>query len=234
MRALRNLLIFLAILVVIGFILPAEFRDGYYFYYAGRLAETTGNIAGAVEAYKTSSEANQDSALFARARARALNDLAESTKSTSKYNEAFRFCTEWIEKHEFDPGVWMLYIERARAEWGIDRKHLALQTIKKALDINPTDYIALVYHGIMIRDFRPGDIESIQSSIPIFEQAVKVRRHSRTYWAHLEQAKAFWMLKDENNALIQINQALAQYPPRDIKDEAERLRTEIQSSGRSR
>jgi tetratricopeptide (TPR) repeat protein len=234
MRVLRNLLILLGILVVVAFFVPPEIRDGYYYLFWGKIVEMTGDTAGAAESFKTSSEAAPENPLFARHRARALNDLAEATESEEKYQEAFDFTGAWIDAHEFDPGVWQLHIERARAEWGLGRKNPARTSIDKAVDLRPTDYTALVYQGIMHRDYRPDDRNLVATAIPIFEQAIQVRRQSRTSWAHLELAKTYWMLGDENNALNQVSQTIAQFPPRDIRDEAERLRTEIQSSGRAR
>jgi hypothetical protein len=97
----------------------------------------------------------------------------------------------------------------------------------------PTDYVALVYQGIIYRDIRPESRDSVFLSVPIFEQAIRVRHHTRTYWAHYELARAYYLMGEEDNALNQLSQAISQYPPRWLKVEAERLRHEIQSSGRS-
>jgi hypothetical protein len=79
----------------------------------------------------------------------------------------------------------------------------------------------------------PNERNKIRESIPIFENAIQVRSEKNTYWAHLEMAKAYYMIADEVHALNEINQTLSQFPPRWIRDEAERLKQEIQSSGRT-
>ena len=126
----------------------------------------------------------------------------------------------------------MLYIELARAEWGKDRKNGAKVAIDKAVNLMPTDYNGLVYQGIIYRDMSKNN-PNIRKSIPIFEQAISVRNSTNTYWAHYELAIAWWKVKDEARALNEVNQALSQFPPRWLRENAERLKHEIQSSGRS-
>ena len=234
MKALKPLIVILVILIVVTFLLPVDIRDGYYFYICGRTAELTGNSAGALNAYKTSSDSIPDNIVFSRARARVLNDIAEATEDDGYYQEAYNFTNGWIDEYVTHQELWQILVEKARAEWGLGRKATARISIDEAVSLMPTDYTAIVYRGIIYRDIRPNDPNSIRRSIPIFERAIEVHRRNRTSWAHLELAKAYWMLQDDTRALNQIQQTLSEYPPREIKREAERLKIEIQSSGRVR
>jgi tetratricopeptide (TPR) repeat protein len=233
MKALRNLLILLAIIVVIGFVVPGGVRNGYLNYWYGRLLEMKGDLGGASQAYENASDAMVDNATFARAQVRTLNDLGEEKEETSYFDDAFKVADSWIKDHENHEQVWQLYVEKARAEWGQGKKNVARFSIDKAVELMPTDYVALVYQGIIYRDTRPDNRESVRRSIPIFEQAIAVRRETRTAWAHYELAVAFWMVRDEQGALNEINQTLSQWPPRWLRQKAERLKHQIQSGGRS-
>lgn len=233
MKALRNLLILLVIIVIIGFVVPGDLRNGYLNYWYGRLLETTGNLGGASQAYENAAGAKPDSATFARAHARSLNDLGEKREDESYFDQAFRVADSWVDENEYHDLVWQLYVEKARAEWGQGKKNAARFSIDKAVELMPTDYTALVYQGIIYRDTRPNNWDAVRRSIPIFEQAISVRRSTRTSWAHYELAVAYWMIRDEPRALNEINQALSQWPPRRLRQKAERLKHEIQSGGRS-
>jgi tetratricopeptide (TPR) repeat protein len=238
MKALRNLFIFLIVIVVIGFFIPVNSRNGWYNYLYGRVIDMTSNDAGkSADAYKRASEAMPENPTFAGAYARTLNDIAsgfhEGDNAERYYNQAYDFANRWIQTHEMVDGVWKLYIEKSRAEWGLGRKTGARSSIEEAVNLMPTDYIALVYQGIIYRDFSPNDKNAIATSIPIFEQAIEVRRETRTSWAHYECAVAYNMLNDEVRALNEIQQALSQWPERTIRQDCERLKNDIQSSGRS-
>ncbi len=233
MKVLRNLLIVLVVLAVIAFLIPADIRDGYWGYLCGRGLEMTGDTGGASSSYKGAYEAMPDNVVFAAAYARSQNDLGESLKKDDHFNTAKDVATRWIDAHEDDERVFLMYIELARSEWGRNRKPTAKIAIDKAVDLMPTDYTALVYQGIIYRDYQPGHMDQVRTSIPIFEQAIKVRNSTKTYWAEFELAKAWWLVKDETRALNELDQALSQFPPRWLRLEAERLKHEIQSSGRS-
>lgn len=234
MKALKPLIVILVILIICTFLLPTDIRDGYYFYLCGRAAELTGNSISALSAYKTASDSMPDNAVFARARARTLNDIAEDTEDDGYYQEAYNFTNGWIDENITHMELWQMYVEKARAEWGLGRKATARISIDEAVRLMPVDYTALIYQGIIYRDIRPLDHNSVRLSIPIFQHAIEIRRRTRTSWAHLELAKAYWMIQDDARALNQIQQTLSEFPPREIKREAERLKIEIQSSGRVR
>jgi tetratricopeptide (TPR) repeat protein len=239
MRALRNLIVLLIVIVVIGFFIPLDLRNGYFFYWYGRITELTGNDTGRAAAlYKQASGAMEANATFARAYARALNDIANgfdrgSTNAEKYYNDALDFCDRWIEEYEASDDIWMLYVEKSRAEWGLGRKNAARVSIDKAVDIMPTDYVALVYQGIIWRDFSPNDKDAIAASVRVFEQAISVRNETRASWAHYELAVAYKMINDEVRALNEIQQCLAQWPDRKLRQNAERLKHEVESSGRT-
>jgi len=238
MKALRNLLILLGLIVVAGFFVPVDIRNGYIYYWYGDIVNMTGDTGKAAAMFKDASEAMPASATFARAYVRALNDIAlgfqpGDSNSEQYYTQAYNFAKEWLEKNDKSEGAWGVLVERARAEWGLGRKNVAKGTIDLAVNKMPTDYEALVYQGIMHRDISPGDRNSVAASIPIFEQALEVRRETRTAWAHYEMAVAYRMINDENRALAEIDQCLAQWPDRALRIKAERLKNEIQSSGRT-
>jgi tetratricopeptide (TPR) repeat protein len=239
MKALRNLIILLVIIVAISFFIPPDLRSGYFFYWYGRVTELTSRDTGKAAAmYKQSTDAMKGKALFARAYARALNDIATNFENGTPlaekyYTDALNFCNTWIEAQGEGGDGWMVYVEKARAEWGLGRKNVAKQSIDKAVELMPTDYIALVYQGIIWRDFSPHDRISVAASMPIFEQAIEIRNETRASWAHYELAVAYKMINDEVRALGEIQQALAQWPDRELRNKAERLKHEIESSGRS-
>jgi len=233
MKILKPLLALIAILVIIGFIIPADLRGGWFYYSYGRMLELTGDQGGASEQYKLAASSMTDNVRFARAYARSLNDLAERTENEGVFVTAYNVAHGFIDDHEHEPGIYQMYIEQARADWGRGRRNNAKAAIDVAVDLRPTDYDALVYQGIIYRDIQPTREQAIRISIPIFEQAIVVRNHTRTYWAHYELAKAWWMVRDEDRALNEIDQCVSQFPPRWIRDGAERLKHEIQSGGRS-
>ena len=239
MKALRNLFILLVVIVIVGVVVPNDIRTGYLTYWYGRIIDTTsGDIGKAAAWYHRATDAMPGNATFARAYASSLNDMADgfpedSENKTDYYLKALEFAKGWIEANEGSPEVWQLLVEQARAEWGLGRKNSAKVAIDEAVELMPTDYIALVYQGIIWRDMQPDNRNMVAKSIPIFEQAIQVRRESRTSWAHYELAVAYNMLKDEARALNELEQALAQWPPRELRFKIERLKHHIQSSGRS-
>jgi tetratricopeptide (TPR) repeat protein len=233
MKVLKALIFLLVVIVAIAFLVPADKRIGYWGYYYGRALELTGDVNGASDSFKSSTDAMPDDVTFFRAYARSLNDIGEKFDNAGSYQAAYDFVHQWMIDHPDDPEIWQAYIELARAEWGKGRKNPAQIAIDKAVNLKPTDYIALVYQGIIYRDIRPTSVESVRLSIPIFEQALQVRNNTRTYWAEYELGKAWWMIHDEAHALAEIDQALSQFPPRWLREEAERLKHEIESSGRS-
>jgi tetratricopeptide (TPR) repeat protein len=233
MKVLKSLIALLVVVVVIGLFIPADLRGGWFYYLYGRTLDLTGNSEGAVDAYKMSTESLPDDVRFARMYARALNDVAEETDDEGMYVSAYNFAHEFIDNHENDDGIWQLYIEQARADWGRGRRNNAKAAIDLAVNMRPTDYEALVYQGIIYRDIQPTREQAIRLSIPIFEQAIQVRNQTRTYWAEYELARAWWMVHDETRALNELNQSLSQFPPRWLRDDAERLKQEILSSGRT-
>ena len=233
MKFLKSLIILLVIVIIVGLILPMDLRSGYFNYSLGRISELTGKTGQAVERYGFATGAMPDSVLFARAYLRALNDLGEMRDNDDDFSTALAYADKWIDEHEGDFDAWQIWIEKARAEWGKGVKNAGKVSIDKAVSLNPTDYTALVYQGIIYRDYRPNIKNEVRLSIPIFQQAIELRHYTRTYWAHIELAKAFKMVNDETGAIVELNQCLSQYPPRKVKMEAERLKNEIQSSGRS-
>jgi len=232
MKALKALFGLLVVIIIIGVAVPIDFRSGYFAYYSGRFAESRANLGGAVQHYKTAHLAMADNAHFFRAYTRALNDLAEFTDDQSDFVEAEALCEEWLDENEGSPDEWMIKVQLARAYWGQGSKNAGKAEIDAAISLMPTDYDALVYQGIMWRDTAT-DPNKIALSIPIFESAVAARRSTRCAWAHYEKAIAFWKLKNERKALNSIAQALSQFPPRELRNDAERLKAEIQSGGRS-
>lgn len=233
MKALKGLLIFLVILIAVGLLIPVKFRIAYTSYSIGRIQEMTGNSTGASVNYRTATQAMPKEVMFARIYARSLNDLGEKTGNGDYFDQAARFTETWIIDHEGNPDVWQIIVEKARALWGQGRKPAAKEAIEQAVSLNPTSYEALVYEGIMFRDIHPENPDTVRTSIPIFEQAIEIRRRTNTDWAQYELAVAFWMIRDEEQALNHVEQCLSQFPPRDLKERAERLKHEIQSSGRS-
>ena len=233
MRIIKSLLLLVVVIVIIGFLIPADLRGGWFYHLYGRALDLTGNSAGAVDYYKLSMESMPDEVRFTRAYARALNDIAEETEDEGMYVSAYNVAHDFIRDHEDDPGLWQMYVEEARADWGRGRRNNAKATIDIAVDLRPLEYEALVYQGIIYRDIQPAREAAIQLSIPIFEQAIEVRNGTRTYWAHYELARAYWMLRDEDRALNELEQSLSQFPPRWLREDAERLKQEIQSSGRT-
>jgi tetratricopeptide (TPR) repeat protein len=233
MKAFKNLLIFLVVLIVITFVIPVDLRTGWFNYGMGRVSELTGDTASASDRYLLASESMPDSVTFARSYARALNDLGELTKRKDYYDDAYDVADDWIKDHEDEIEVWQLWIEKARAEWGLESTNAAKISIDTAIKLQPTDYTALVYQGIIYRDLRPNNKDAIRQSIPIFEQAIEVRRQTRTAWARYELAVAYKLIDDHERAINEVNQCLAQFPSRDLREKAERLLHDLQSSGRS-
>ncbi len=233
MKVLQNTIIVLTIIIVIALLIPGDLRAGYWFYLYGKTLETTGDTGGASISYKNATEAMPDNVKFVRAYTRSLNDIGEMREEESYFETAEDIADNWIDLHESHDQVYQIYIELARAQWGRGRKTNAKASINRAVVLMPTSYDALVYQGIILRDIHPRNKESVRKSIPVFEQAIRVRNFTQTWWANYELAKAWWMIDDEGNALIQVNQALGQFPPRWLRDDAERLKHEIQSSGRS-
>lgn len=238
MKALRNLLIFLVILGIAGFFMPVNLRNGYFHYFYGRIVEqSSGNLGKAVASYKLATEAMPENPTFVRAYLRSLNDLGVSLNdpenARTHFMTALRFAEDWLKKHEFSNGKWQVLIEKARAEWGLDRKTSAKVSIDSAVKLMPTDYTALVYQGIIYRDISPNNRNDLAVALNIFEQALAVKRETNAYWAHFEMAKTYLLMKDEVSALNELNQALAQWPPRKMRQDIERLKNQIQSSGRS-
>jgi len=228
MKIIRNLIIVIVILAAIGYFVPI----GYWSFGLGKYHEMTGNTSDAYQAYKTAAAETPENVSFVRAYARSVNDLAVERDDEDLYMEAYRVTEEWLGDNQHHNSRHLILIELARAEWGRDRKHNAKVAIDEAVEFAPTNYDALVYQGIIYRDSW-NTKQKIQLSIPIFENALQARNFRNTYWAELELARAWWMIGDETRALLEIEQALSQFPPRAIRDDAERLKHEIQSSGRS-
>jgi hypothetical protein len=233
MKFLTRTLIFLAIILVAALLVPADLRTAYWHYGYATIIQKTGDPHGAADHFKAAFETLPDDILFARAYVSQLNDNGENFSEVSSFDEAYRISNNWITDYENDPEVWQMYVERARANWGRDRKPSAKSDIDKAVDLRPGDYIALVYQGIIWRDLNPQNLDGVRKAIQIFEQAIQVRNQKNTYWADLECAKAWYMVGDEGRALSEIDQAISQFPPRWIRDEALNLKHEIQSSGRT-
>ena len=233
MKVLKPIIALAVIVAIAYFVTPADLRDGWLYYMYGRMLEVTSTPAKALEAYKTSAEAMPDNIRFNRTYVRALNDVAEETDGQAHYRTAEEYAEEWIDEHSDNSGLWQMYVEYARALWGRGSKSAAKRAIDRAVSLMPTDYIALIYQGIIYRDIRPENRDAVYRAVPIFEQAIQIRRQTRTYWAHYELAKAYWMIDDEERALNELNHAISQFPPRWLRIKAERLKHEIQSSGRS-
>lgn len=239
MRVLRNLLILLVLIVIAGFFVPANIRNGYAFFWYGQFTEAVSNDLGkAAAAYKSAHTAWPENARFAREYAATLNDIGTGFTSGSGnaeqyFQQALEFANEWVGAHEGDAQIWQLLVEKARAEWGLGRRNAARVSIDNAVDLMPTDYVALVYQGIIWRDINPRDRTQISRAIAVFEQAIQIRREQRTAWAHYEMAVAYKMLNDEVRALNECQQALAQWPDRDLRAKIERLKHELESGGRT-
>jgi tetratricopeptide (TPR) repeat protein len=238
MKALRNLIIFLVIIVAAGFLIPVDLRNGYFFNYYGQIIEATSNDLGAAAAaYKDSSAAMPSNGKFARAYVRAINDIgsgAEAAGNSEKYySEALQAAEDWLAANKGNKDEWQLLVEQARAEWGLGKKNAAKVSIDKAVNIRPTDYTALVYQGIIWRDMQPHDNKEIGKCVSVFNQAIEVRKETRTAWAHYELAVAYRMMRDDNASFNEVNQALAQWPDRALREKLERLKHDIESSGRS-
>jgi tetratricopeptide (TPR) repeat protein len=238
MKIIKNLFIFLIVLVVIGFFIPPDLRNGYINYYYGSIVTSTSSDLGQAEmAFDTATKAQPNNVKFARAYARNLNNmgdvLGKGSPAEQYFGKALDFSKAWIDAHESDPDIWNLYVEKARAEWGLGRKEPAKESIDKAVDLAPTDYEALVYQGIIWRDLAGKDRNAMSKAVNVFEQAISVRNEQRTSWAHYELAVGFYTIKDETNALNEVNQALAQWPDRKLKQKIERLKHDIESGGRS-
>ena len=239
MKALRNLIIFLALIVIAGFLIPVDLRNGYFFFYYGQIVQSTsGDTGSAAAAFKDSSAAMPSNGVFARSYARSLNDIADgfetgSANTEDYYSQALEFADTWLEKNEKNKDEWQLLVEKARAEWGLGRKGAAKVSIDKAVNLRPTDYVALVYQGIIWRDMQPNDKNAIGRCVSVFEQAISVRKETRTSWAHYELAVAYKMMNSTDRAFNEVNQGLAQWPSRDLRDKLERLKHDIESSGRS-
>ncbi|MCX6646842.1 MAG: hypothetical protein NTY09_10905 [bacterium] len=233
MKVIQSALVFLIIVVIAALLVPYNLRVAYWNYGAAWVQQHTGDPNGAADHFKYAFEALPDDVVFARAYVSQLNDNGKNFSQTVSFEEAYRISNNWINEHPDDPQVWQMYIERARSYYGRNRFAEAKTDIDKAVNIEPGDYIALVYQGIIYRDMHPNERNKIRESIPIFENAIQVRAEKNTYWAHFEMAKAYYMIADEDHALNEINQTLSQFPPRWLRDEAERLKHEIQSSGRT-
>lgn len=233
MKVLQGTLVFLVIFVVAALLIPVDLRTAYWNYGYAWVQQKTGDPYGAADHLKSAFEALPDDVLFARAYVSQLNDNGKNFSEVSAYEEAFRVSDNWINDHETDSDVWQMYVERARANWGRARMPAAKTDIDKAVDLRPGDYVALVYQGIIYRDMHPNERNRVRESIPIFEQAIQIRNEKNTYWAHYELARAHYMIGDDVRALNEVNQCLSQFPPRWMRDEAERLKHEIQSSGRT-
>ncbi len=231
MKTLKGLFFILVIIVIAGILTPMDIRIAYWNYGFASILERTGDPGEAVDHYKLAFEAIPGDVKFIRAYARMLNDNGDDLSDTNSFETAYTVSNNWITDYEHHHQVWQIYIERARANWGRGRKPAAKGDIDIAVDLRPTDYTALVYQGIIWRDLQTNR-DRIRESIPVFEQAIRLRNQNN-WWAHFELAKAWYMVNDEVRALNEINQALSQYPPRWLREEAERLRHDIQSSGRS-
>ncbi|MCK4721291.1 hypothetical protein KAU08_11550 [bacterium] len=232
MKTLKGLFFILVIIIIAGILTPMDIRIAYWNYGFASILERTGDPGGAVDHYKLAFEAIPGDVKFIRAYAGMLNDNGDNFSDTNSFQSAFSVSNDWITEYEHHDQVWQIYIERARANWGRGRKPAAKGDIDIAVDLRPTDYTALVYQGIIWRDLQTNR-DRIRESIPVFEQAIRVRNSRNTWWAHFELAKAWYMVNDEVRALNELNQALSQYPPRWLREEAERLKHDIQSSGRS-
>jgi len=228
MKAFRNIIIIILVIGIVVYFLPG----GYFSYFVGKYFELTGNKGSALEWYQTAYEEAPENAGYIRAYARSINDLAEEREDAKLFMDAWKITDKWVKENSNHDVRDLILIELARAEWGRGRKQQARVAIDEAVDLSPTNYEALVYQGIIYRDTWTSR-ENIRQSIPIFEQALQVRNNKSTYWAELELAKAWWKLGDETHALAELDQALSQFPPRWVRVEAERLKHEIQSSGRS-
>lgn len=233
MKVLQGTLVFLIIIVIAAFLIPTDIRTAYWHYSYASIIQKTGDPHGAADHFKDAMEALPEDILFVRAYASQLNDNGKNFSDVEAFEEAFRVANNWINEHENDEQVWQMYIERSRANWGRGRMPAAKGDIDTAVDMRPSDYMALVYQGIIYRDMHPNEKNKIRESIPIFEQAIQLRNQKNTWWAHYELAKAWYMVADDVRALNEVNQALSQFPPRWLRDEAERLKHEIQSSGRT-
>lgn len=228
MKAVRALVALVVVIAVIAFFMPA----GYWPYFIGKYHEMTGNTASALESYKNASNDVPENSGFVQAYTRTLNDLATERDDEELFTRAYRTTSDWLDDYEGSENEYLILIELSRAEWGRDRKQQARTAIDRAVDLAPTNYDALVYQGIIYRDTWTTE-RRIREGILIFEQAIDVKNHKSTYWAQLELAKAWWMIGDEVKSLNAIDQAMSQFPPRWVREEAERLRHDINSSGRS-
>jgi tetratricopeptide (TPR) repeat protein len=233
MKVLQSALVFLIIVVIAALLVPMDLRTAYWNYGAAWVQQHTGDPNGAVDHFKYAFEALPDDVTFARAYLSQLNDNGKNFNQTVSFAEAERVATNWINDHPDDPQVWQIYIERARSFYGRNRFAEAKTDIDKAVNLEPGDYIALIYKGIIYRDMHPNDRNRIREAIPFFETAIQIRSEKNTYWAHFEMAKAYNMIGDDVHALNEVNQTLSQFPPRWLRDEAERLKNDIQSSGRT-
>jgi tetratricopeptide (TPR) repeat protein len=233
MKVLKPIIFLVVVAAIAYFFTPPNLRDGWLYYSYGRILDVTNNQPKALNAYKHSADAMPENIRFARTYARTLNDIAEATDSQSYFQTAETYAEDWIEQYSGSMELWQMYVELARAEWGQGSRSAAKYAIDRAVELMPTDYVALVYQGIIYRDIHPENRNSVFLSVPIFEQAIRVRRQTRTYWAHFELAKAYYLMGEEDSALNELNQAISEFPPRWLRIEAERLKHEIQSSGRS-
>ena len=233
MKGLKNLLITIVVIVVILILIPAGIRNGYYDYFMGKYFEMTGDIGNAANYFEEAHKELPDNPKFAAAWPRALNDLGVMNGKKEYYDKAYEAAHDWLEVHGKETNSYVVWIEQSRAEWGQERKLNARQSINEAIDLMPTSYEALVYQAIIIRDTNTKNKEGARQSIPVFEEAIEVKNHMRTSWAQYELAVAWDIVGNEGKALNALEQALSQYPPRDLRDKCELLKNKISSGGRS-
>ncbi|MFH1675989.1 MAG: tetratricopeptide repeat protein [bacterium] len=233
MKGLKNLLIFVVVVVIILVLIPPGIRNGYFNYYLGKYYEMTGDTGNAANYFEEAHKELPESPTFVAAWARVLNDLGVMNGKKEYYDRADEAAHDWLEEHGKETKSYVVWIEQSRAEWGQERKLNAKQSIDSAIDLMPTSYNALVYQGIIIRDMNPKNREGARQSIPVFEQAIEVKNHMRTAWAQYELAVAWDIVGNEGKALNALEQALSQYPPRDLRDKSELLKNKISSGGRS-
>jgi len=230
----------IALVVILGIAVAVIYyiSPGYIPYLYGKAVYKIGDKGKALLAFESARNAEPDKVTFARAYASTLNDLGSDLEDPSYYSRAYDYTHDWIEEHDTELELWQMYVEEARAQFGLGNQSSAKIAIDRATELMPTDYEALVYKAVIYRDMAVSPNGQVNRNamdrvIGMFEQAIEIRNFTQTWWAHYELALAFKYIGDETRALNQVNQCLSQFPPRWMKLKAERLKADIQSSGRS-
>ncbi len=205
-------------------------RESGWYYFQGLVAYKLKNYSGAATKFAKAYDKDNANLMALYFTARSKVEDAEVSASTLKDLKLFQEAvgeSDTLIKLSKDAGghknQHLFYYIKARAHFDLKEYDSANKAINSAREIKPDDYDILVLDGrILIAK------QDYYNAINMLKEASNLKSF-KAWEAYLYLGTAFEGIKDTNNAYYYYDKCINSWPPRDVKQEALRRKTNIVS-----